>query len=217
VAIQSGSSVVLIDTSPDLHSQAVYNKLHWLDAVCFTHAHADHIHGIDELRSFNFLMARPIDCYGNKETIHNIETRFDYIFNPHSQKGGGKPALRTHVVRGSFGVKGLRIQPLELIHGKMPVLGFRINDVAYITDCSYIPEKTFRYLKGLDVLVLDCLRYDSHPTHLNVSSALKYALQIGAKKTFFTHMGHDIEYRSFAKSLPRGIYPAYDGLLIRSK
>lgn len=212
--IQAQKTVFLIDTSPDLRTQALDNKVHWIDAVLFTHPHADHIHGVDELRNYNYLMAQSLPCYGNDWSLDTLKNRFDYIFKP-TQVGGGKPMLTLNRIEKAQRIKGVRVQPLELIHGKMPVLGYRINDIAYITDCSYIPDRTFRYLKNLNVLVLDCLRPGAHTTHLNVESALTIAKRVGAKKTYFTHMGHEIEYQDFARSLPRNMFPAFDGLVIR--
>ncbi len=213
MVVQSGDKVFLIDTSPDLRAQALRERLHWVDAVLFTHPHADHIHGVDDLRNFNYLMARSIPCYGNKWSLDTLRNRFDYIFKE-TQQGGGKPMLALLPIKKRIKIKGVAVQPLELVHGRLPVLGFRINDIAYITDCSYIPDRTFRYLKGLKVLVLDCLRPDPHSTHLNIESALALASKIGAKKTYFTHMGHEIEYKKFARSLPPNMYPAYDGLTV---
>ncbi|MBI3543493.1 MAG: MBL fold metallo-hydrolase [Deltaproteobacteria bacterium] len=214
VTIQAGATTFLIDTSPDLRAQALRNEVHWIDSVLFTHPHADHIHGLDDLRNYNYLMARSIPCYGNQWTLDELTERFSYIFNENTQLGGGKPMLTLQLIEKRIKIKGVTVQPLELLHGQMPVLGYRINDVAYITDCSYIPDRTFRYLKGLEVLVLDCLRPAAHTTHLSVETALAFAKKIGAKKTFFTHMGHEIEYKKFARSLPRTMFPAYDGLVV---
>ncbi len=215
VSIQAGKRTFLIDTSPDFRQQAHQNGLHWIDAVLFTHPHADHIHGLDDLRGFNFLMAKSIDCYGNSWTIGTLHSRFDYIFKK-TQVGGGKPQLNLHIIDKPLKIQGVRVIPLELIHGRMPVLGYRINNVAYVTDLTYLPDSTFRQLRGLDVLVLDCLRPEPHPTHLHVDSALRLATRIGAKRTFFTHMGHELEYQKFSRSLPKNMFPAFDGLVIKA-
>ncbi|MEW6057095.1 MAG: MBL fold metallo-hydrolase [Bdellovibrionota bacterium] len=215
VFVQAKGSTFLIDTSPDLRLQCMRNKIFWVDAALFTHPHADHIHGLDDLRSLNFLMAKRIPCYGNSWLIESLQNKFDYIFKK-TQIGGGKPMLDLHVLTRPKMIAGAKVIPLELIHGRMPVLGFRINDIAYITDCSYIPDRTFRYLKNLSVLVLDCLRPAQHETHLNVEASLAIAKRIAAKRTYLTHMGHELEYNAFKRSLPRGIVPAYDGLKIRA-
>ena len=183
--------------------------------MLYTHPHADHLHGIDELRTFNFLMGKTLPVYGNSWTLKEIRSKFGYIFEK-TQEGGGKPHLSLYLLNKPLNIQGVRVTPLHLIHGNLRVLGYRIKDIAYITDCSYVPESTFRSLRNLDVLVLDCLRFHKHSTHLNVEEALLLAKRIGAKRTYFTHMGHEIEYRSFAKSLPKGMYPAYDGLVIQS-
>ena len=215
IVIQTGSTVFLIDTSPDLRFQAMREKLYWIDAVLFTHPHADHVHGIDELRSFNFILRRPIPCYGNHSTINAIHRKFDYIFK-YSQEGGGKPAIDLHPLESPKIISGVKVIPLHVDHGKMKVLGFRINNVAYITDCSYIPEQTFRLLKNLDVLILDCLRPQPHPTHVNIEQSLAIVKRVKAKKTFLTHFAHEIEYGSFLKTLPKNIRPCFDGMKIKA-
>ncbi len=214
--IEANGQVFLIDTTPDLKQQVVQNKIYHVDAVLYTHPHADHLHGIDDLRSFNFVMKKSIPCFGNSWTISTIYKRFNYIFNPPQQKGGGVPSLTLHLMQKTHNFNGLKIYPLALKHGKLPVLGFRIKDIAYITDCSYIPQNTFRYLKKLEILVLDCLRPREHSTHLNTEQAIELAKKIGAEKTYFTHMGHEIEYEEFARTLPKNMYPAYDGLKINA-
>jgi phosphoribosyl 1,2-cyclic phosphate phosphodiesterase len=214
--MRSAGKTFLIDTSPDLRQQAMSNKIFWLDAVLYTHPHADHMHGVDELRTFNFLMGRPIPIYGNDWSLSELKEKFSYIFK-YTQEGGGKPKLDLHQIKGVTNISGVQVTPLPLVHGTMPVLGFRINDMAYITDCSTIPDKTLRLMRDLDVLVLDCLRPNAHPTHLCIDEALELAHRIRARRTYFTHMGHEIEYERFAKSLPKGMYPAHDGLVIKSR
>ncbi len=182
--------------------------------MLYTHPHADHLHGIDDLRSLNFLMQQRIPCYGNEWTISTIRQKFSYIFEL-TQLGGGKPGIDLQVLAGPESIAGVLVTPLEVIHGKLPVLGFRINNAAYLTDCNFIPESTLEKMRGLDVLVLDCLRFTPHPTHFNVEESLQMAQRIGAKRTFFTHMGHEIDYTRFAKSLPKTMRPAYDGLVIK--
>lgn len=221
-----GDAAVLIDTSPDLRQQVMRyfpRKNPRLDAVLMTHEHADHLHGIDDIRPFNFLQNRQIPFYGEKRTMDTIRHRFEYIFFP-TQIGGGLPQISLEEINDSpftlrlesqTGQRSLEVIPLPLIHGVISCLGFRIGSMAYITDCSAIPETTLARLEGLELLILDCLRPKAHTTHLNVEKALAYARRIRAKKTIFTHMATEIEYESFRKSLPKGMMPAYDGQQIR--
>ncbi len=223
-----GQGSILIDTSPDLRQQALRffpRKNPRLDVVLLTHEHADHLHGIDDVRAFNFLQNGPIPFFGEARCIEAIEHRFSYIFHA-TQIGGGLPRLILHrVAKNPFFVdiktdeegqtKRVRVIPLPLIHGKISCLGFRIGNFAYITDLSEIPESTLQLLDGLEVLILDCLRPLPHPTHLHIEKSLEYARRINAKRTIFTHMGTEIEYESFRKSLPRRMAPAFDGMRIQ--
>ena len=221
-----GGPAILVDTSPDLREQALRyfpQKNPRLDAILITHTPADHLHGLDDIRPFNFYQKEPIPLYSTPQSLQEIETRFPYIFLP-SYDGGGIPRLKLLPVKKTAfsldqctdsALHKIEIIPLPLIHGKMPCLGFRIGNIAYLTDCSYIPDETIAKMQGLKLLVLDCLRPNPHSTHLHVDLSLEYAQRIAAKKTILTHMGHELEYESFRKSLPKGIFPAYDGLQIR--
>lgn len=221
-----GGPAVLVDTSPDLRQQVLRffpAKNPRLDAVLMTHEHADHLHGIDDIRPFNFLQKKQIPFYGDEHTMKSIEDRFSYIFFP-TQVGGGLPQLSLHrIANRPFtiplewqGKRGnLPVQPLPLIHGKVACLGFRIGGLAYITDCSEIPDSTLALLNDLDVLILDCLRFRAHPTHLTVEQSLDYAKRIASRRTIFTHMGSEIEYYRFQSSLPRGMAPAFDGMRVK--
>jgi phosphoribosyl 1,2-cyclic phosphate phosphodiesterase len=220
-----GGPAVLIDTSPDLRQQAIryFPRKPRLDAILLTHTHADHLHGLDDIRPFNFYQQSTLPLFAEPAALAEVKVKFSYIFHP-LQEGGGVPRLSLHPVKtGPFALTGaadpalrrLKVIPLALEHGKMSVLGFRLGGFAYLTDCSYIPDQTIAKMRGLEVLVLDCLRPKPHSTHLHVELALEYARRIGAKKTVFTHMGHEIEYESFKKSLPRGMVPAYDGMQLK--
>ena len=215
VHFQVGAKSFLIDTSTDLRQQALRAKLKRVDAVLFTHPHADHVHGIDELRSYNFIQKGSIPVYGNAWTCNELKVKFSYIFQPGPVEGGGIPQLLLNELPDTdtpFWADGIRIQPIPVSHGSKPCLGYRIGSVAYVTDCSYISPKSFEHLRGLDVLVLDCVRLAAHRTHLNLESALEVVSKVDAKKVFLTHLGHDFDYDKANRKLPRGVKLAFDGL-----
>lgn len=217
-----GGPALIVDTCPDLREQAMryFAKKPRLDAILLTHTHADHLHGLDDIRPFNFLQQGPLPLYAEQHALDELKVKFAYIFQP-TYEGGGKPRLELHTVGSeSFRLEAcsdpalhsLEVQPLPVRHGSISTLGFRVGRFAYVTDCSYIPDETIAKMQGLEVLVLDCLRPRPHSTHLHVDLALEYARKIGAKKTVFTHMSWELEYESFRKSLPRGMVPAHDGM-----
>ena len=209
----------LIDTGTDLRQQALRFKMQRIDAVLYTHPHADHVHGIDELRSFNFAQKERIAVYGNAWTHQELLERFGYIFgSPHAKIGGAIPQLSLHLIDASnqfLTIAGAKIQPVPVSHGKKECVGYRFDRVAYVTDCSYIPETSYERLMGLSVLVLDCVRLAEHATHLNLERALEIVDRVKPKKTFLTHLGHDFDYKKWSKKLPRGVALAYDGLKVR--
>ncbi len=213
ILIQDRSKNILIDTSTDLRQQALRHNVNHLNAVLFTHPHADHIHGIDELRSFNHLQGKAIPCYGSKETIKRIKDIFKYIFTECEQEGW-KPHIETHIIKDRFQLFHLTIHPLEVLHGRMKVLSFRIGKMAYVTDCSHIPEESFDALKGLDLLILDALRHKPHATHYNIDKAVEVAQELSPERTIFTHLSHNLDYRETNESLPPGIELAFDGMVI---
>ncbi len=206
----------MIDTAPDLRQQALRYGIKRIDAVLYTHAHADHLHGIDDLRAFNFLQWAPIPVFGNAYTIERIKSMFDYIFDEHRSEGGGKPMIETNVVRAgvAFKAAGVEIEPLRVLHGSMEILAYRIGPFAYLTDVSHIPPETAERIRGIDLLVLDALRYKPHPTHMNFEQAIEAAHEIGAKRTLLTHLSHAADHKELADMLPEGIEPSYDGMEI---
>lgn len=210
--IEHDGRYILVDTSTDLRTQAIREKIPRIDAVLFTHAHADHIHGIDDLRGFHFLEKKIIPCYASKETLGEIDSKFSYIFNGRSLYGYHQ-LLEPHAVDGPFELFGVKITPIPLMHGSMQATGFRFGDFAYLTDCSSIPDSSMTLLKGLDVLVIDALRHTPHPHHFNIESAIRISGAIAAKKTFFTHLTHEIPH-SEESTLPGAIFFAYDGLTL---
>jgi len=205
---------ILIDTSPDLRQQALVHGITRIDAVLYTHAHADHLHGIDDLRSFNFIQGKPIPVYGNLKTMERVRLLFDYIFQGGRGEGGGKPMIETNVIDGPFDVAGVHIEPLHVLHGTMEILAYRIGGFAYLTDVSHIPEKAMERIRGLKLVVLDALRYKPHPTHMNFEQAMEAARAIGADRTLFTHFSHAVDQEEAEKMLPPGMEPAYDGMEI---
>lgn len=205
---------VLIDTTPDLRQQCLRERITRVDAVVYTHAHADHTLGFDELRRFNHLTKRPVPVYGDEATLQAITRTFSYAFEKDAAAGGGVPDVSLTVIAGPFGVGELAFQPLTVYHGANPVLGFRIGRFAYLTDCNAVPDDTMALLNGLEVLVLDALRHRSHPTHYSLSEATAVARRIGARRTLFTHMCHDLGHAATCAVLPEGLSLAYDGLRI---
>lgn len=211
VSLDAGN--ILIDTSTDLRYQALKNGIRKVDAVLFTHAHADHVHGIDELRSFNFIQKGVIPCFGNAITLHRIKKMFSYIFKDHNS-GGGIPHLSMTEAAEKFSFLDEEIVPIEVIHGDLPILGYRIADVAYITDCSEIPAASMEKLKRLDLLILGALRYKTHNTHFTVDEALAVVNILRPKRALFTHLGHDLDYERASAALPENVGLAFDGMTL---
>ena len=217
--IQTRNKSILIDTSTDFRTQALRAKIGRIDAVLYTHPHSDHLNGIDEIRSFNFIQKETIPVYGNQWTCDELTNRFAYIFNPAPSEGGGIPQIDLRQFQSSeptIDVVGVPVTPIALKHGSKECIGYRIDSVAYVTDCSLIPPESMDRLRNLSILVLDCLRIAPHSTHFNLDQSLDIISQLKPKRTFLTHMGHDFGYKQWLKKLPKGITLAYDGLKIRT-
>jgi len=215
VWLRSGEVSILFDTSTEFRLQALAAGIRYIDAVFLTHAHADHVHGIDDLRPLTH--HRQIPVYGSDATLCEIEERFSYIFR-HSQIGGGKPRLMLERIDSPVtiypggGGEATEVVPIPLFHGELPILGYRAGSFAYLTDCSEIPEPSYGLLSGVEVVVIDALRFRPHPTHFNVEEALEAVRRIGAHTAYFTHLCHEVSYRELEAALPEGVHPAYDGL-----
>ncbi|NIP29340.1 MAG: MBL fold metallo-hydrolase [Candidatus Dadabacteria bacterium] len=207
---------ILIDTSTDLRKQALKNNISSIDAVLYTHSHADHTHGIDDLRVFNFINKTEITCFANEQTLNNLKKNFGYIFNL-VPSTASKPRLNFNVINGKFKYEGIEIVPVDILHSHSTILGYKVGSFAYLTDCSGIPTHSMEELMNLDVLIIDALRYRPHEAHYNVEQAVEIANELNPKMTYLTHMGHELEYEKLNKELPDNIEPAYDGLVIEIK
>ncbi len=204
---------LLVDTSTDLRLQAMTYGVDRIDAVLYTHAHADHVHGIDELRSFNWLQQAPIPCYGNQATIAQLKARFGYAFS-NGTGPGYKPQLIPHELDGAREIGGVLVEPIEVVHGKDRIYGYRIGAMAYVTDCSEIPDASRDRLRGLDVLIVSAIRYDAHPTHFTLAQALAAVEDLKPRRAVLTHLSHVFDYDTVNRQLPPGIELAYDGMAL---
>ncbi len=205
---------VLVDTSSDLRAQALTHNLRRVDAILFTHSHADHILGLDEVRRFNVIQKSAIPAYGDARTVADLRQTFSYIFDPRTFQGGGIPKVALSTVLGPFSLGALEVIPVPLLHGKRPILGYRIGSFAYLTDCNAVPDTSWPLLEGVRTLVLDALRDKPHPTHFTVSEAVAAAARIGATRTYLTHVCHDLPYVETCARLPVGVELAYDGQIL---
>ncbi len=214
VLLRLGDWRVLIDTSPDFRYQALRFGIDRIDAILYTHSHADHILGLDDVRPFNFMQKGEIPIYASAESLHVIERTFEYVFDA-SPSESSRPRLRLHCFENEpVHLAGLDFQPIRAFHGKGLVYGFRFGDCAYLTDHSDIPAESLDRLTNLDVLFLDALRHNPHPTHSTVEASLKTVELLRPKRAFFTHISHDLLHASSEARLPAGVRLAYDGLEI---
>jgi len=211
----------LIDATPEMRIQVIRHEIARLDGVLITHAHADHIFGLDDLRRFNAVMKCPIPMYSEVDTIERLGTIFSHIFEPHKNVNQSFVAsLMPQPVQAGKTIElhAARWTPLRLLHGRLPILGFRVDfaneSLAYCTDVSSFPPETYPLLEGLDVLVIDALRYRHHPTHMTVDQALGEIEQIGPKRAYLTHIAHDIMHAELEARLPEHVYLGFDGLVV---
>jgi len=205
---------ILVDTTPDLRTQALRHDLRKVDAVLFTHAHADHLMGLDEVRRYNMMTRQPMPIFAEAATLVEIQRTFAYVFEPDAPRGGGVPDLRLFAIAGAFCLGRQLVQPVPVKHGPWNVLGFRFGSFAYLTDCNAIPDSSLKLLEGVEYLALDALRRRKHPTHFTIDEAIQMAGRIGARQTWFTHIAHELGHAETCASLPAGMQLAHDGLEI---
>ncbi|HRU39208.1 MAG TPA: MBL fold metallo-hydrolase, partial [Candidatus Goldiibacteriota bacterium] len=208
---------LLIDTPAEFRLASLSAGINRIDAVLLTHAHADHVAGFDDIRRYNELSGMSMPVYSSAATLYELRKRFGYIFES-TQEGGGKPkVVLFEVGHGkAFECSGISVTPIRVMHGETEVMAFRAGGFAYVTDVSYIPQDSIELLRGLDVLVLDALRPEPHPTHFNLETAVRTAGLLAAKRTFFTHIAHRLKHEETEKKLPKGMFLAYDGLKVES-
>jgi len=222
ILVRHGGRAILVDTTPELRMQALAQDVRQLDAVLFTHTHADHVMGLDDLRRFNDLSGREMPVFGDDATLADIRRIYDYIFRE-TQAGGGKPRLTLHALEPDFELFGVRVRPFTVFHGRLPVKAFRFDApadgetparaIAYVTDVSEIPPEGLALMRGLDVLILDAVRFDPHPTHFGLYQALEVIAEVKPRQAYLTHLSHHFDHDAVNATLPTGVELAYDGLV----
>ena len=211
-APEATRQALLVDCGPDFYQQALRHRIHRLDGMLLTHAHYDHIGGIDDLRIFNFRQKCALPVFGRERDFADLRARFSYIFGERLQEGGGVAQLDLRPIDGPFDFIGMRVRPLEVFHGLLPILAFRFGDFAFVTDASRIEPTSMDEIRGCRVLVLNALRPKPHPTHFSLDEAVDVAREIGAEQTYFVHMTHLLEHNATNALLPKGMQLAHDGL-----
>lgn len=210
ITLDSGENI-LIDTGPDLRNQSLRENIERVDAVLYTHTHADHLHGIDDLRAFCVIQRSQIPLYAKEDAVLHITQKFGYTLRDPSDFWE-MPVLRAETIDAPFELFGMTVTPIPVMHGRSHIFGYRIGNIAYMTDVSEIPESSFPLLEGLDIVLLDCLREKSHPTHINIEQSISYISRIKAKQSYLIHMTHELEYASLSKKLPKDVFVGFDGL-----
>ena len=210
ILVETAGRHILVDTSTDLRQQAIRHGLPRIDAVLYTHPHADHVHGIDDLRGFHFIHKEIVPCFGSRETMTALTRNFPYIFKGMESEGYA-PLLEAHVVSQPFPLFGKTIIPIPLDHGASKATGYRIDNFAYLSDCSSIPASSRQLLDGLEILVIDALRYTPHITHFNIDAALRAVEELKPSRAIFTHLTHEVSCTDEDR-LPGGVELAYDGM-----
>jgi len=217
ILVEEGDATLLVDTSPDLREQLLDAGVKRVDAVLFTHSHADHTHGIDDLRSINRMMGKPMPIYADRVTMDELKARFRYIFapvDPTAKSAFYKPALEPREFDGPFEAAGVAVVPVAQDHGFSTSWGFRFGRFAYSTDAFGLDETAFAALAGIDVWIVDCIRRSPHPTHSHLERSLDWIRRVRPRRAIFTHMDQTLDYETLRRELPDGVEPGYDGLVI---
>lgn len=213
VLIQSDNTTIVIDSGADFRQQMLSNKVDKLDAIVFTHHHNDHISGFDDVRAFNYIQNKSMPIYLNEKTLNYLKQVFSYAFEEPEQIGGGVPQLEVNLIdEKKFTVGDIDLEPIPLMHGNLEVFGFRLGNFAYCTDTNFISEESIQKLQNLDILILDALRYNPHPTHFTVAESLEVIAKLKPKKTYLTHIAHQLKHEEAEAKLPENVFIAYDGL-----
>lgn len=215
ITIQSDETTILVDTPPELRLQCVEAGIDRVDALLYTHAHADHVNGLDDMRSLNNAMDRPIDAIADATVLEKIRSRFDYAFQPPiPDRGWWRPCLNPVAMDGPFMVGDILVRPIEQQHGRNPSWGFRVNNFAYSPDVNGFPPESLDLLQGLDLWIVDCLRDKPHPSHAHFDMTMSWIDRFRPKRTILTHMSHELDFSDLASRLPDGVEPAVDGMVV---
>lgn len=214
ILVEAGGTRLLVDTSPDMREQLLDADIWEIDAILYTHAHADHVNGIDDIRSMNFYKKGPIDAYASRQTLDELQQRFAYVFEPYSGSPQFyRPCLTPHEIDGPFRIGAIDIVPFHQEHGRIPSLGFRFNKFAYSTDVKDLSEEAFATLAGVEAWIVDSLSETPHPAHSHLAQTLDWIARVAPKHAVLNHLGHRMDYRQLADKLPAGVEPAYDGMV----
>ncbi len=211
VLLRQDGYFLLVDTATDFRQQALREKIPRVDAVLFTHSHADHIFGLDDLRRYNYTQPDPIPIYSRPDVLADLRKVFYYIFNP-TQTGGGVPRIQLVPLSGPIRLGPFTVEPIPVFHGQLEINAYRFGDLAYVTDVSRIPPAGLERLAGVRTLILDALRYEPHPTHFNLDQAIAVVELLKPERAYFTHIAHNFDHDVVNAALPRHIQLSYDGL-----
>lgn len=214
ILVEEGDTTLLIDTSPDVRSQLLRARPKHISAILFTHCHADHVHGFDDIRTLNIKQQLAMDIYADQATLDELRVRFAYAFAAKPEGQFYRPALLPHVIDGPFRIGALEVRPFVQDHGYSKSLGFRFGKFAYSTDVHALDEAAFAVLAGVECWIVDAVREAPHPVHAHVALALEWIARVRPRRAWLTHMNYTLDYAALAARLPQGVEPAYDGLEI---